>query len=231
MWSPPVKNRSCRRSRPRSCAATGGDLGDVPRHLDRLTGADVADLRQLYWTRAEAVVGEPLGEKVFVDKLPLHIVDLGLINVIFPDAKILVALRDPRDVCLSCLMQWFRLNIAMVHFLSLADTAAFYADVMGFWQAIRGRLTLRSMEVRYEDTVTDLPGQARRILDLLGVDWNDSVLSFHEQAAGRSIFTPSYTTVTEKVHTRAIGRWRNYERHFEPVREILAPYVAAFGYS
>ena len=73
--------------------------------------------------------------------------------------------------------------------------------------------------------------QARRILEVLGVEWDDAVLSFHEKAKARSLSTPSFEAVTEKVHTRAVGRWRNYAERYEPVMEHLAPYIEAFGYS
>jgi Flp pilus assembly protein TadD len=208
--------------------ASGG--GTYPAMLEQIEPGRITALRSLYWERAEAVAGRSLKGAVFVDKLPLHLIDIGLINVIFPEARVIVALRDPRDVCLSCLMQWFRLNVAMIHFLTLSGTAALYADVMGLWLDLRERLTLRFIQVRYEDTVTDLEGQARRILDLLGVEWNDSVLEFHRRAADASIFTPSYHAVVQKVHTRAVARWRSYARHFEPVQPILRPFVETFGY-
>jgi len=207
----------------------GGGGGGVPEALGRLDAAQIGRLRSFYWQRVEAAHG-PVGDHVFVDKLPLNIVDVGLINVLFPDARVIVALRDPRDVCLSCFMQWFGLNTSMINFLSLDRTVAFFARVMGLWLHLREHLTLRYEEIRYEDTVTDLETQARLILDVLGVAWDPAVLRFHERAKNRLISTPSFTAVTEAVHTRAVARWKNYAGHFEPHQAALAPFVEAFGY-
>jgi tetratricopeptide (TPR) repeat protein len=205
------------------------DQGDVAALLPRVTGDQLVRLRELYWHRAEETVGA-IGARLFVDKLPLNIVDLPLVNAVFPGARVILALRDPRDVCLSCFMQSFRLNQAMIHFLSLESTAALYEQVMGLWLAMRGHLTLPVLEVRYEDTVADLPGQARRLLDFLDVPWDERVLSFHERAADRVISTPSAAAVAEPVYTRAVSRWRRYEAHVADVAERLRPFVETWGY-
>ena len=203
----------------------------VPEALAELDREQILHLRRLYRTKAASILGRAPRGDVLVDKLPLNLIDLGLINVIFPDARVVVALRDPRDTCLSCFMQHFRLNAAMVNFVNLDWATEFYAEVMGFWLDLRGRLTLEFIEIRYEDTVHDLEGQARRLIDFLGVPWHDDVLHFQEKARQRRIATPSYAAVTEAVHTRAIGRWRNYRQHLEPVMDRLQPFVEAFGYA
>ena len=213
----PIKQQLGLREQP---VATLEKLG-----LDAARGA-----RRQYWELVEADLGEPVGDRTFIDKLPLNLVDLGLINVLFPGATILVALRDPRDVCLSCFQQDFRINAAMMHYTSLDSTVAFYEKVMDLWLDLRELTTLPCLEVRYEDTVTDLEPQARRILEALQLDWDPSLLSFHERARERAISTPSFAAVTEKVHTRAIGRWRNYQKQFEPHQPKLARFVEAFGY-
>jgi hypothetical protein len=162
--------------------------------------------------------------------LPLHIVELGLINVIFPEARVIVALRDPRDACLSCLMQHFTPNAAMVNFANLDHTTELYERVMDLWLHLRDVITLPYLEVRYEDTVADLESQARRMLEHLGQPWDDAVLRHHEQAADHVISTPSYAAVSEPVHRRAIQRWRNYETHLEPYLDRLTRFIEAFGY-
>jgi tetratricopeptide (TPR) repeat protein len=207
----------------------GATLGEKLAHVTR---EQVARLRDTYWTQAAVnAEGADLTGRVFVDKLPLNIIDLALINVVLPEARIMVALRDPRDVCISAFFQGFRLNSAMINFLWWDRTIEFYEEVMRLWLELREITTLRFVEIRYEDTVRDLEAQARRVLDLLGVEWDESVLSFHEQAKDRFIATPSFTAVTEPVHTRAIGRWHNYADHFNAaLRERLAPFVEAFGY-
>ena len=95
---------------------------------------------------------------------------------------------------------------------------------------LRDIVTLDFIEVRYEDTVEDFENQARRLLEFLGVAWDESVLSFHEQARKRFISTPSFTAVSEPVHRRSAGRWRNYATQVQRIRETLAPFITAFGY-
>jgi tetratricopeptide (TPR) repeat protein len=205
--------------------------GDAARDLAQIDLAGARRLRARYRAAAEELAEELARGRILVDKLPLNIVYLGLINVIFPEARVIVALRDPRDVCLSCFMQYFELNEAMIQFCSMPAAARFYAGVMELWLHQRTFLTLRFAEIRYEDTVVDLEGQARRILDVLGVPWDDAVLSFQESARERFISTPSYAAVSEKVHTRAVARWKRYAEVIEPeVFTTLAPFVKAFGY-
>jgi hypothetical protein len=204
---------------------------DVPRRMRRLDSDRVRPLRDRYWKEVEAVLGPQVHAGTIVDKTPLNLIDIGLINAVFPEAKVIMILRDPRDVCLSCFMQLFGLNTAMINFLSWENTARFYDEVMDLWLHLRPMLTLQIIEVRYEDTVADLEGQARRILDRLGLRWDEGVLAFHEKAKDRYISTPSFAAVTEKIHTRATNRWRNYEKHYEPVRQYLQRYVEAFGYA
>jgi tetratricopeptide (TPR) repeat protein len=203
---------------------------DVPAALRAIDARGLAELRGLYWREAESFAGGPLGDRVFVDKLPLNIIDAGLVNALFPEARLLVVLRDPRDVCLSCFMQWFGLHAANVRFLTIEDTVAFYAEVMDLWLHVRPMLSLRWLEVRYEDVVRDLEGQARRVVDLFGLDWDDALLRFHEKARTREISTPSAAAVTEGVHGRAVARWRRYEKHLAPVLPTLARFVQTFGY-
>jgi hypothetical protein len=128
-------------------------------------------------------------------------------------------------------MQWFAPNPAMIQLLTLDSAARFYAAVMGLYLELREVVTLPLLEVRYEDTVSDLETQGRRIIDHLGLEWHHDLLSFQEKARQRAIRTPSYAAVTEKVHTRAVGRWRHYARRFDPLQDTLSPFVAEFGYT
>ncbi len=210
--------------------ATWFSEDNVPGILAQLDRDDIARIRSTYWKHAESIMSMSLAGKTFVDKLPLNIVDLPLINVVFPDARIIVALRDPRDVCLSCFMQRFGLNTAMINFLAWEQTAAYYAKVMDLWLHLRDIITLDFIEVRYEDTVEDFENQARRLLDFLGVPWDERVLNFHEHARKRFVSTPSFTAVSEPVHRRAAGRWRNYATQMQRIGHTLAPFITAFGY-
>jgi tetratricopeptide (TPR) repeat protein len=203
--------------------------GTYPEGLASLTADDIDQAARLFWSNAEKAVG-PLEGRVLVDKLPLNIVDLGLANIVFPQARVLVALRDPRDVCLSCFMQYFLLNDAMVNFLDLRQTARTYQAVMELWLHYREILTLPVSEYRYEDLIEDFDGIVRQVLDFIGVGWHEEVARYREKSLGRAINTPSYRHVTGEVYSRAVGRWRAYRQELAPVLEELRPFAAAFGY-
>jgi len=208
-----------------------GAKPDLGLMVDQLDVDTIMHLRKTYREKAEADQEIPTGSKIVIDKVPLNIINIGLINLIFPEAKIIVAIRDPRDCSLSCFMQDFELNSAMIHFLSLDLAVRFYTQVMGAWLHFRNLITMPYIEIRYEDTVRDLEFQAKRLMAFLNLDWEPDVLQFHRAAAERAINTPSYVAVTEPVHTRAIGRWKNYREPFAPLLPMLEPFVREFGYT
>ena len=200
---------------------------NYPEGLCDLSDEGVAALRQAYWRAAEEAAPAIAGRRL-VDKLPLAIVHLGLVRRLFPAAKIVVALRDPRDVVLSCFMQAFEANAATVHFNDLGAAARLYAEVMGLWLELREGAGLDALAFRYEDLVDDPAATVGAICAHLDLDYRDDMLGFHRRR--RPVATPSYRDVAEPVYARAAGRWRNYRAQLSGVQAILAPFVAAFGY-
>lgn len=203
------------------------DLGWM---ADQLDVEKILQLRKFYREKVQADQSSPIGAKTVIDKLPLNITNIGLINLIFPEAKVIVAIRDPRDCCLSCFMQDFKLNSAMIHFLALDRTVDFYTQVMDAWLHFRDIISLSHITVRYEDTVQNLEFEAKRLIEFLQLDWEANILQFHLLSKERVISTPSYVAVTEPVHTRAIGRWKNYHKQFVPLLPKLEPFLRTFGY-
>jgi len=205
---------------------------DVEAMFNRLDKRKILQLRRFFWSVIEDDLGSEAVHKfpTFVFKHPLLINELPLLNTLFPDAKFIVALRDPRDCCLSCFMQDFGLNAGMIHFLDLRDTCRFYHATFDLYLSIRDHLAADLIEIRYEDTVSNLEKQARRILDHLGLVWDPAVLEFHKRSREKFINTPSFTAVNEPVNTQAVARWKGYAKHFEPYMELLEPFVREFGY-
>jgi hypothetical protein len=95
---------------------------------------------------------------------------------------------------------------------------------------VAGKLEIEKIEIRYEDMVEDLEAHARKALGFLGVDWNEFVMEYDRHAREKVVRSPTSVAVTEKVHTRAIARWKNYEKYLEPVYESLSPCLKALGY-
>jgi tetratricopeptide (TPR) repeat protein len=202
--------------------------------LAGLTGASndlLRQLRQNYFHSMTAWLGQAPGQRLLIDKNPsLQVLVVAFIRF-FPEAKLLIALRDPRDVILSCFMlPHVPPTVASVNYLNLANTVTAYCRTMGIWQAIKPMLQNPWLEVRYEDMVEDLESVARRSLAFLGVPWDAQVLGFDAHARQKLVRSPTYADVTQPVYKRAKGRWRNYQKYLEPHLARLEPFVKAFGY-
>jgi tetratricopeptide (TPR) repeat protein len=202
----------------------------VTHTLDRTTPDDLNQVRQAYWAGMEGALREPIVDRLLLDKNPELTMLLPLVARVFPEMRILFALRDPRDVVISCFMQRLPLNAVSVHYLTLEGTANKYATTMRAWLQIRDMLQNLWIEVRYEDTVADLESQARKTLEFLGLPWDNVVLEYHRRAQRKHVHSPTYEAVTKPVYTSSINRWRNYAPQLEPCMKILQPFVDAFGY-
>jgi Tfp pilus assembly protein PilF len=200
--------------------------------LDRLVKLDAAGAaayRDDYWRRVSEHVPSVAG-KVFVDKHPLNSVRLPLIAKLFPDAKVLFALRDPRDVVLSGFRRRFGMNAAMYQLATLEGAAAYYDAVMRLVELYRAKLALPFQTVRYEGLVEDLRREVEGVCAFIGVEWNDAMLDFAETARGRGVRTPSARQVERGLYSEGVGQWRAYAAQLAPVMPLLAPWVEKFGY-
>ncbi|MEW6427391.1 MAG: sulfotransferase [Thermodesulfobacteriota bacterium] len=204
---------------------------DYLRQWDVVTEEQVRRMRREYFAHLHTY-GRPPEGSVLVDKLPLNMIRAFHAWHLFPDARFIFVYRHPCDVCFSNFMQNYNLNDAMANFLSLRETVDFYAEVMGLWQRQEEILPLRLHRVRYEDLVADVAAEARRMLDFLGLPWNEEVLTFHQRAREKRVInTPSYHQVTQPVYQQARYRWQRYAGYFEPYMEQLRPFIEALGYT
>jgi tetratricopeptide (TPR) repeat protein len=198
--------------------------------MERLA-ATVSDLlepyRDSYWSRVKQFVPDLTG-KVFVDKYPLGTIRLPLMRKLFPEASIIFALRDPRDVVLSCFRRAFKMNASMYEFTNLERAAFYYDAVMSAGEVYLARLPLKVHRLRYEDLVADFEGEGRSLCEFLGVEWTPALQNF--AATERTIATPSSTQVARGLYSEGAGQWRNYADQLAPVAPILAPWVEKFGY-
>ncbi|XAM01391.1 sulfotransferase [Phycisphaeraceae bacterium D3-23] len=202
--------------------------------LDVLNGLSIKRIRteqQNYFNVMEQLLGEPIAGRMHLDKNPAYNLFLPVLLRLFPQSRILIALRDPRDVVLSCYLRYLPLNPVSVNFLSVERTAQRYALDMNAWLKFRDIVPNPWCEVRYEDSVADLEKQARRALETLGLPWDPAVMDYRERLGKeRQVSSPTYEAVKQPVYTRAVGRWKHYEEHLAPAFETLAPFIEAFGY-
>jgi tetratricopeptide (TPR) repeat protein len=205
-------------------------LGEMD-NIRTLDAAAVADLRGQYFAELDKRAPAPAG-KLVIDKNPLSMIRLPLIHRLFPDAKIILAMRHPCDVVLSCYIQNFKPTEAMASFLDLANASRTYDRIFHYWETCRRVFPAEVHMLRYEAMVADAGAATRPLFEFLGLDWQDSVLDHQKTAAERGfIRTPSYAQVMEPIYSSASGRWKRYESHMREVLPILAPWVERYGYS
>lgn len=195
-----------------------------------LPDREIERLRERYWQRVRTALPGPPGTPVFVDKQPLNAVLLPLIHRLFPAAKIILVLRDPRDVVLSCYQQRFSMNVAMYQLLRLDSACAYYDRVMHLVEVSRGKLPLRLHTLKYEDLIATFDQTVRGLLGFLELAWSEQVAGFAETARKRTIATPSDVQVVRPLYASARGKWQHYREFLEPCLPALAPWVRSFGY-
>jgi Flp pilus assembly protein TadD len=203
-----------------------------PEDLERLSQAAPAKLEMLraaYW-RLVAGAGVDVAGKVFVDKYPLNTLKLPVIARLFPDAKILFACRDPRDVVLSCFRHRFKMNAPIYELLSIESAARYYDAVMRLVIRLNGALTLDTCLVRHEDLVTEFAREMKRICTFLDLDWVPAMGAFAMRTKDRAVLTPSTAQLVRGLNTEGLGQWRRYRTQLAPVLAMLEPWVQRFYY-
>ena len=182
-----------------------------PHFIPALDAAAIRQIGQHYVAELGRLA--PAAQHV-TDKMPSNFFFVGLIHLALPNAPIIHVMRDPVDTCLSCFSKLF--VAPQNHTYDLAELGRFYCryvDLMAHWRRIlpSGRI----LDVRYEDVVADLEGQAKRIVAHCGLAWDDRCLSFHKTE--RVVRTASARQVRQPIYTGAVGRWRVYERYLGPL--------------
>ena len=195
-----------------------------------LSSARVNTLRRLYIQALLREVGSAGTGKLLLDKNPSPTARLPLWLKVFPELRVLIALRDPRDVVLSCYFQNIPLNAVNVNFLSFERLAKHYADLMDIWLAVREWEGFAWLEVRYEDTVAALEKEGHRVTEFLGLTWDEGQARFYEKSRTKQLYSPTYQDVTRPVYSRSVARWRTYEKYLAPILPAMEPYCRKFGY-
>src|SRR4051812_28089279 len=167
--------------------------------LNAIPEERLAQQRERYFRYVADALNEAIGSRLHLDKNPSMTLLLPGFLRLFPESRLLIALRDPRDVVVSCFMQYLPLNTNSVCFLTLERTAARYAHDMGVWLQLRKMLPRQWLEVRYEDCVHNLEAQARRALEFLGLEWEPSVLEYRERLKAKAVGSPTYEAVSKPL--------------------------------
>jgi len=175
-------------------------------------------------TRLAVAGGRPKAKRV-TDKMPLNFRHLGLISLLFPHAKIIHCIRDPMDTCLSCHFHSFAGQNPYT--TNLTHLGLFYRDyqrIMRHWHDVldvpgAGAGLGAILDVVYEELVADQEAWSRRLIEFIGLEWNDACLRFHENK--RVVLTLSNDQVRRPMYSSSVGRWRKYEKHLGPLKDAL----------
>jgi hypothetical protein len=201
--------------------------------LSRLQAAGEQELKQLrrkYWNRLSQEGDELLSKPVIIDKLPLNSIALLHIFRLFPEAKIIVALRDPRDCVFSCYQQRFGMNQAMFQLLQLDTAVSYYDQVMSIVKNMRDKHALPMHFVRYERVIADFTGEMKSLIGFLGLQWEDALFDYRETAKSRYISTPSAAQVIQPLYTSSIGKWKHFREWIGAEFDPLEKWVNEWGY-
>ena len=186
-------------------------------------------LRKKYFELLKKYINEETS--IIIDKMPLHTVSLPLINLLFPNAKIIFTHRHPYDTVLSCFQQSFKPNKAMANLVSLKSSSIMYDQVMDAWDIYKNNLPLNFITSKYEHLIEDFDNHSLRILEFLGVGWDENIKNYRQTALNRSkINTPSSSQVVQPLYKSSIEKWKNYEKYFNDCHQYLGKWVSYFNY-
>jgi len=157
------------------------------------------------------------GAPFFIDKMPNNFRHIGLIHLILPNAKIIDARRAPMDCCFSGFKQLFAEGQEFTY--GLTEVGRYYADYVDLMQHWDDVLPGKVLRVQHEDVLDDLEGQTRRMLDFLGVPFEEQCLAFHK--TDRAVRTASSEQVREPINRKGQGAWKPFEPWLDPLKEAL----------
>jgi hypothetical protein len=191
------------------------DGSEFPEFVGRLTTDQIRALGATYIQAIRPLA--PSAERI-VDKMPSNFHNVGLIYLALPNARIIHARRDPRDIALSAFQSCFIDGHEFTYDLAeLGRYIRAYEMLMQHWQRVLPQHAI--LEVQYEKLVDRLDDEARRIIDFCRLDWDDACLSFHKTQ--RPVHTASVNQVRQPIYRSSVGRWRHYEPFLQPLLDAL----------
>ncbi len=185
-------------------------------------------IRNDYYNSIISNPGE--NNKIIIDKFPLSIIELGFIKCIFPNSKIVLAMRHPCDVVTSCFFSSFKINEAMIKFLSWKNAINFYNEVFDLFEFFEKQLELNYLMVKYENVVKNFKVEVNLLVNYLGLKYENKLEKYYDTAKKRNrISTPSYNQVINPIYNTSIGRWKNYTEAKKSIKD-LDRWIKKFSY-
>lgn len=192
------------------------NLENYPECLTTIKPAMISKLAAAYLVRLKRNLSADIAR--ITDKMPTNFIELGLIRILFPKARIIHCIRNPMDTCLSNYFQNFEEgNECSFDLKELALYYRKYSALMDFWKHI---LPGGMYEIEYEKLVANFEHEARQLIDFLGLSWEEKCRTFFKTR--RMVHTSSDFQVRQPIYNKSVERWKNYESHLRPLQEALA---------
>ena len=202
-----------------------GQLGSIDHWPEKLANAPPEDLKRMGETFLERTrIQRKSGKPFFIDKLPNNWLHVGLIHLILPNAKIIDARRHPMACCFSNFKQHFARGQGFTY--SQTDIGRYYADYVDYMAHIDRVLPGRVVRMFHEDMVDDSEREIRRLLDALGLPFEDSCLRFWEN--DRAVRTASSEQVRRPIFKEGTEQWLMFEPYLDPLKAALGPVLSAY---
>lgn len=210
------------------------DAADTTAALIEMRSWDAQQLetgREIFWqfTRNYLATEKSLNGRLLIEKNPLQTADMPLAFRLFPEARWLVALRDPRDVVLSYLFTMVPLHWTSAPAISAVEAARFYAATMMHLVWWRERLVEPPAIIQYEALIDNPAAEVEQLCRKLQLPFCSEMLDTQHRSERRAVRTPTYHDVTQPLYRRAVGRWQHYEAHLAECLPLLEPFVREWG--
>lgn len=196
-------------------------LDELPHFPDFVPELSAEDFTQIGETYAQQVWQLAPDALRITDKMPSNFFYIGMIRLMLPNAKIIHAMRDPMDSCFSNYARLFNETMEFTYDLgTLGRYYTRYIRLMQHWHEVLPPDSI--LDLRYEELVADTEGQARRILDYVGLPWDDNCLAFYQNK--RHVKTASVAQVRKPIYKTSVARWRHFAKHLQPLLDIVQDY-------
>ena len=207
------------------------EAADTPAAIASLSRSEISSLRARYWTAAEkAMTAERLDNEPMIDAAPLNILHLPLYRAIFPNGRIILSLRDPRDMAMNCFFHRFPFNPLTVNFLQFGSVASYLSDIGSYWETLSGAIELPTHVIRDEDIDWAPRETLSKLVGFLGQPYHAAldrlILHRAHELSPEPPKAPKNLAPLEPLPSR----WTFYRDEMAPHMAKLAPLVSRFNY-
>ena len=198
-------------------------------NLDSIPRSKILDQRQRYFRYMSHLLNTNIQSGMHVDKNPSLVRLMPAVLRLFPETKVLFALRDPRDIVVSCFLRFLPINSVSVNYQTMSGTIESVTTEIRTWIQLKRMIPNEFFEIRYEDMVAELKQTSEGLVDFLELEWSDEILNYRESKK-EMVNSPTYEDVAKPVYKSSVGRWQNYQSFFGSELNELNLFAKELGY-